>query len=163
VPSKPTILVVEDEPSVAEAIVYALRTDGCVPIHVTTGTAALAAIQSATPDLIVLDVGLPDANGFDLCRQIRRSRELSVIFLTARAEETDRVVGLELGARTSASTSAARACSGMPPTASTSAASIASETRAPSSARPWCVFSSQPARRSTTGSSYASTASTHPA
>jgi two-component system, OmpR family, catabolic regulation response regulator CreB len=95
---KPTILVVEDEPAVADAIVYALRTEGCDPVHVTTGTAALAALRRRAPDLVVLDVGLPDANGFDLCREIRRSHDLPIIFLTARSQETDRVVGLELGA-----------------------------------------------------------------
>ncbi len=95
---RPTVLVVEDEPAVADAIVYALRTDGCDPVHVASGAAALAALGARPVQLVVLDVGLPDANGFDLCREIRRSHEVPIIFLTARSEETDRVVGLELGA-----------------------------------------------------------------
>jgi len=96
--TKPTVLVVEDEPAVADAIVYALRTDGCEPLHVASGAAALAALASRSVQLVILDVGLPDANGFDLCREIRRSQQMPIIFLTARSEETDRVVGLELGA-----------------------------------------------------------------
>ena len=95
---RPTVLVVEDEPAVADAIVYALRTDGYDPVHVASGAAALAALGARPVQLVVLDVGLPDANGFDLCREIRRSHEVPIIFLTARSEETDRVVGLELGA-----------------------------------------------------------------
>jgi two-component system, OmpR family, catabolic regulation response regulator CreB len=98
VPSNSSILVVEDEPAVADAIVYALRTEGYAPLHVTTGAEAVAALKRAVPDLVVLDVGLPDANGFDLCREIRREHDVPIIFLTARSQETDRVVGLELGA-----------------------------------------------------------------
>jgi two-component system catabolic regulation response regulator CreB len=96
--TKPTVLVVEDEPAVADAIVYALRTDGCEPVHVASGSAALAALATRSVQLVILDVGLPDANGFDLCREIRRSQQMPIIFLTARSEETDRVAGLELGA-----------------------------------------------------------------
>ena len=95
---KPKVLVVDDEPAVADAIVYALRTDGCEPTWVSTGADALAALAERHVDLVVLDVGLPDANGFDLCREIRRLRDVPIIFLTARSAETDRVVGLEIGA-----------------------------------------------------------------
>jgi two-component system catabolic regulation response regulator CreB len=95
---KPTILIVEDERSVADSIVYALRTDGCEPVWVTTGGAAREALSTRDISLIVLDIGLPDVNGFDLCREIRRRHEVPIIFLTARAEELDRVAGLEIGA-----------------------------------------------------------------
>jgi two-component system catabolic regulation response regulator CreB len=92
-----TILLVEDEPSIAETIVYALETEGFAPLWKTTGREALAVLQRQTVALIVLDVGLPDTNGFDLCREIRRTREVPIIFLTARSEDVDRIVGLEIG------------------------------------------------------------------
>ena len=95
-----SILIVEDESAIADSIAYALRTEGFVPRHVTLGEQALAALRSpGTPyELIVLDVGLPDMNGFDLCRRLRRFSDVPVIFLTARSDEIDRVVGLEIGA-----------------------------------------------------------------
>jgi two-component system, OmpR family, catabolic regulation response regulator CreB len=91
------ILVIEDEPSVAENITYALSTEGFDAVWCATGGEGLARLKESV-DLIVLDVGLPDRNGFDLCREIRRTSNVPVIFLTARADEVDRVVGLELGA-----------------------------------------------------------------
>ena len=95
---KPRVLVVEDERAVADSIVYALRTDGCEPVWVGTGEDARIVLAGGDVSLVVLDVGLPDCNGFDLCREIRRTREVPVIFLTARSEEMDRVIGLEIGA-----------------------------------------------------------------
>jgi two-component system catabolic regulation response regulator CreB len=95
---KPKVLVVEDERAVADAIVYALATDGCQPSWVSTGGEALAFLAREDVSLVVLDVGLPDASGFDVCRDIRRRSEVPIIFLTARAEEVDRVAGLEIGA-----------------------------------------------------------------
>jgi CheY-like chemotaxis protein len=95
------ILIVEDETAIADGISYALRTDGFTPYHVTMGEAALAILRAADgPDiqLVVLDVGLPDINGFEVCRRLRQFSEVPVIFLTARADEIDRVVGLEIGA-----------------------------------------------------------------
>lgn len=95
------ILIVEDEPMIAEAVLYALNTDGFSTTWVDTGQAALDALnktQSPSFDLIVMDVGLPDINGFELFRQVNQTHDLPVIFLTARAGEVDRVVGLELGA-----------------------------------------------------------------
>jgi two-component system, OmpR family, catabolic regulation response regulator CreB len=97
-PMRPKILVVEDERAVADTIEYALRTDGCDPVCVGTGHDARAAVTAGDIALIVLDVGLPDVNGFDLCREIRRSSNVPVLFLTARSEELDRVAGLEIGA-----------------------------------------------------------------
>ena len=97
-PAKPSVLVVEDEPSIAETIVYALETEGFSVRAVATGRAALTAAAEATPALVVLDVGLPDLSGFDVCRELQRRAAVPVIFLTARSSEVDRIVGLELGA-----------------------------------------------------------------
>jgi two-component system catabolic regulation response regulator CreB len=96
---KPRILVVEDEPAIADTIVYALATDGFEPDWCGTGAEALKAVRQRGPALAVLDIGLPDTNGFDLFRQLRElDPALPAIFLTARSSEVDRVVGLELGA-----------------------------------------------------------------
>lgn len=101
--SRPRILVVEDEPAIADTIVYALSTDGFAPQWCASGAAARDAQRAADPDaqaaLAILDVGLPDINGFELFKQLTAAQPgLPVIFLTARASEIDRVVGLELGA-----------------------------------------------------------------
>jgi two-component system catabolic regulation response regulator CreB len=96
-----TILIVEDELAIADSIAYALRTDGFVPVHVSLGEAALAAMRdggAGAPALIVLDIGLPDMNGFEVCRRLRQFSDVPVIFLTARSDEIDRIVGLEIGA-----------------------------------------------------------------
>jgi two-component system, OmpR family, catabolic regulation response regulator CreB len=92
------ILVVEDEPAIAETIVYALRTEGFAPEWVTTGREALALLATRPVALAVLDVGLPDMSGFDVCREMRRRGDVPIVFLTSRGTEIDRVVGLELGA-----------------------------------------------------------------
>lgn len=93
------ILVVEDEQSIADSIIYALESDGFAPMHVTTGLEAMKRLKAQSFDLSVLDVGLPDMNGFDLCRQIKQEKQaMPVIFLTARSSEVDRIVGLEIGA-----------------------------------------------------------------
>jgi two-component system catabolic regulation response regulator CreB len=97
-PGQQTILVVEDEPPIAETIVYALQTEGFATLWKTTGRDALAALAEPGLVLVILDIGLPDASGFDVCREIRRRGALPVIFLTARSDEVDRIVGLELGA-----------------------------------------------------------------
>ena len=93
------ILVVEDEPAIADTIVYALQTDGFEPLWCATCAAALDALKSQPIALAVLDVGLPDGNGFDLFKRMQAlAPAVPAIFLTARASEIDRVVGLELGA-----------------------------------------------------------------
>jgi two-component system catabolic regulation response regulator CreB len=92
------ILVVEDEPSIADNITYALSTEGFTPEWRRTGADALAALAEGPFALVILDVGLPDANGFDLAREIRKAHEVPLIFVTARSHEIDRVVGLEIGA-----------------------------------------------------------------
>ena len=95
---KPRILVVEDEPGIADTIRYALATDGFEPICCSTGAEALKKLAEQGVSLIVLDVGLPDINGFDLFKRLQTQTDAPVIFLTARSDEIDRVVGLELGA-----------------------------------------------------------------
>ena len=92
------ILVVEDEIAIADAVLYALRAEGFEARHCLLGEPALAQLRADPVDLLILDVGLPDITGFELCRQLRRFSDLPVIFLTARAGEIDRVLGLELGA-----------------------------------------------------------------
>ncbi len=93
---KPRILIVEDEPGIADTLVYALSADGFEAVWCATAADALA--KSDDFDLAILDVGLPDLNGFELFKRLRARRDLPVLFLTARADEIDRVVGLELGA-----------------------------------------------------------------
>ncbi|NUZ04249.1 two-component system response regulator CreB [Piscinibacter koreensis] len=96
---KPRVLIVEDEPGIADTLQYALRTDGFEPAWCATGEAALQSVAANPPALVILDVGLPDASGFEVFKRLRALAEhLPVIFLTARSDEIDRVVGLELGA-----------------------------------------------------------------
>lgn len=97
-PVRQVILVVEDEQAIADTIVYALRTEGFEPVWRTTGGAALEVVRTQTVVLVVLDVGLPDMSGFDVCRELQKRGAPPVIFLTARSAEVDRIVGLELGA-----------------------------------------------------------------
>ncbi len=93
-----TILVVEDEAAIAETITYALQTEGFAPVWKTTGRDALAVLAAQPVALVVLDVGLPDRSGLDVCRELRQRHTVPVIFLTARSGEVDKIVGLELGA-----------------------------------------------------------------
>lgn len=95
---KKRILVVEDEPSILTNIIYSLETEGFEPQGCTTGEQSLMKFAAAPPDFIILDVGLPDMNGFDLCRILRQKSNVPILFLTARGEEIDRIVGLEIGA-----------------------------------------------------------------
>ncbi len=92
------ILLLEDEQAIADTLLYALQSEGFEVRHVSLARQALQAFQDNPPDLAVLDIGVPDGNGFDVCRAIRKTSELPIIFLTARHEEIDRVLGLELGA-----------------------------------------------------------------
>lgn len=91
------ILIVEDEPSIADNILYSLESEGFSTCVCTTGEEALARAKADAFSLVVLDVGLPDMTGFEVCRRLRAARDVPVIFLTARNSEVDRVVGLEIG------------------------------------------------------------------
>ena len=95
---KPHILIVEDEDAIAAALTYALSTDGMTTTHVRLLADARRELAERRPALMILDVGLPDGSGFELCREVRSGLSLPIILLTARSEEIDRVVGLELGA-----------------------------------------------------------------
>jgi two-component system, OmpR family, catabolic regulation response regulator CreB len=97
------ILLLEDDPAIAGTVAFALQREGMAVEHVLLVGDARAGAAAALPALAILDVGLPDGSGLDLCRQWRQSgdaalRALPILMLTARAEELDRVVGLELGA-----------------------------------------------------------------
>jgi len=94
---KPRILVVEDEPSILDNIVYSLQTEGFEPQGCGTAGDARAALERGSFALVVLDIGLPDLPGFELCKEIRKASNIPIIFLTARAAEVDRIVGLEIG------------------------------------------------------------------
>ncbi|MDB5801932.1 MAG: two-component regulatory system, response regulator protein [Rhodocyclales bacterium] len=94
----PQILIVEDEPAIADTLCYSLRSEGYAPEWVATGEAALNAVGIDTA-LVILDVGLPDLSGFEVCRRLRaRPDSPPVMFLTAHSEEIDRVLGFEIGA-----------------------------------------------------------------
>ena len=97
------ILLLEDDPAIAGTVAFALQREGWSVDHVLLVGAARAGVMAELPALAILDVGLPDGSGLELCRQWRQSgdgglRALPILMLTARAEELDRVVGLELGA-----------------------------------------------------------------
>lgn len=92
------VLVVEDEAAIADTLVYALQTEGFTTTWLNLACAALDHVQQNRVDLIILDVGLPDISGFEMCRRLRRFSDVPVIFLTARGDEVDRIVGLEIGA-----------------------------------------------------------------
>ncbi len=97
----PTILVVDDEPDLVELLRVNLRQAGFEVSTAATGREALDALRRSVPDLVVLDLMLPDLSGTELCRRVRESPELAhlpILMLTARAEEVDRVVGFEVGA-----------------------------------------------------------------
>ncbi len=93
-----TILIVEDEPSIADNVVYALETEGFQTRWVRLGADGLDILRNESVQLVILDVGLPDGNGFEFCKSIRSFSDVPIIFLTARSDEVDRVVGLEIGA-----------------------------------------------------------------
>jgi DNA-binding response OmpR family regulator len=95
---RPVVLFVEDERSILEPFSRALAREGFDPVPARTVAEALAAARERPPDVVLLDVMLPDGDGRDVLRELRRTSDVPVIMLTARGTETDRVVGLELGA-----------------------------------------------------------------
>ncbi|NDK37768.1 two-component system response regulator CreB [Pseudoxanthomonas gei] len=102
-PAMPLILIAEDESAIADTVLYALRSEGLEAEHCLLGREVVPRVRAGGVDVVVLDVGLPDRSGFDVCRELRSApeawvNEVPVIFLTARNDEIDRVLGLELGA-----------------------------------------------------------------
>ncbi|HEY4701574.1 MAG TPA: response regulator transcription factor, partial [Streptosporangiaceae bacterium] len=94
----PTVLVVDDEPNIRELVQVALTFHGCTVVTAASGQAALREAAASEPDLVVLDVVLPDLDGFEVCRRLRaRGDEVPIIFLTARDTSSDTVQGLALG------------------------------------------------------------------
>lgn len=94
----PHILILEDEPSIAESLIFVLQSESFTTHWESLASKALAYAKAETVDLIIMDVGLPDMTGFEACKQLRKFSEVPVMFLTARADELDRVIGLEIGA-----------------------------------------------------------------
>jgi DNA-binding response OmpR family regulator len=92
------ILVVEDEASISEPFAEALRRAGFEALVTRTAAGALQLAEEAEPDLIMLDLALPDGDGRDVCRELRRRSDVPIVMLTARGTEMDKIVGLELGA-----------------------------------------------------------------
>lgn len=92
------ILIIEDETAIAETLIYAFKEAGFTSSHHLLGATAVSAIANNQIDFVILDVGLPDMTGFDVCKQIRQTSNVPILFLTARNHEIDRIVGLEIGA-----------------------------------------------------------------
>jgi two-component system alkaline phosphatase synthesis response regulator PhoP len=97
-PATRTALVVDDEPAIVELVRDALDGAGYSVDTAFDGLAALRSARKRSPDIVILDVGLPGLDGFEVCRQLRKESNAPILFLTARSSEVDRVVGLELGA-----------------------------------------------------------------
>ena len=92
------ILVADDDPQIRDVLRIALKQAGFAVTEAGDGQAALEAAQSLQPDLIILDIGMPEMDGLEVCRALRKSSDVPILFLTAQSDEVDRVVGLELGA-----------------------------------------------------------------
>ena len=95
---KAKILIIEDEPAILDNIQYVLEAEGLETIRLSEGLSVLPLLARERFDLILIDIGLPDVSGLDLCKEIRKAHSTPIIFLTARTGEIDRVVGLEIGA-----------------------------------------------------------------
>lgn len=93
-----SILIIEDESSIADVLAYALKSEGYATQCCTLGSEGLEQLRSGAHSMAILDVGLPDMNGFEVCRHARKFTDIPILFLTARSEEVDRIVGLEIGA-----------------------------------------------------------------
>jgi two-component system catabolic regulation response regulator CreB len=92
------ILIVDDEAAISDNIQFVLESEGLDAVRVPTGLEALPILEQGPIDLVILDIGLPDINGIELLKEIRRTRMVPIILLTARSGELDRVLGLEIGA-----------------------------------------------------------------
>ncbi|MFO1371461.1 MAG: response regulator transcription factor [Candidatus Competibacteraceae bacterium] len=92
-----TILVVDDDPHIREVLCFALKKNGFDPIEAENGEQALARFQEARPDLVVLDIVMPELDGTEVCKALRRISAVPIVFLSSRDDEVDRIIGLELG------------------------------------------------------------------
>jgi two-component system OmpR family response regulator len=92
------ILVVDDDPHICEVICFALEKAGLETVRARDGAAALKLFGARPPDLVVLDIGMPEIDGLEVCRRIRQTSEVPILFLSARDDEIDRILGLEIGA-----------------------------------------------------------------
>ena len=97
-PMSHSILVVDDDPNIRDVVCFALGKAGMSTRAASDGATAMGMTEAEPPDLIVLDINMPEMDGLDFCRQVRRSSEVPILFLSSRDEEIDRVIGLELGA-----------------------------------------------------------------
>lgn len=93
----PRVLIADDEPNIREVISFALERAGFAVATARNGSEALQQVRRGSVDLIVLDIGMPEMDGLEVCRQIRKSSDVPILFLSARDEEIDRVLGLEIG------------------------------------------------------------------
>jgi two-component system, OmpR family, response regulator len=91
------ILVVDDDPHIRDVICYAIENAGMSPVTAQDGAAALVRLDGGGVDLVILDIGMPEMDGLEVCRRIRKRDETPILFLSARSDEVDRIVGLELG------------------------------------------------------------------
>jgi two-component system, OmpR family, catabolic regulation response regulator CreB len=92
-----TVLIVDDEPALAAPLAYVLKQEGFAVLQATRVQEAEQLLAGHSVDFLVLDVGLPDQSGFEFCKRVRKTRDVPILFLTARTEEVDRIVGLEIG------------------------------------------------------------------
>jgi len=92
-----TILVVDDDPHIRDVITFALEAAGFACITARDGRAALQVVTDQCPDLIVLDINMPEMDGLDVCREVRKTSDTPILFLSSRDEEIDRIIGLEIG------------------------------------------------------------------
>ncbi|MBK8964837.1 MAG: response regulator [Candidatus Competibacteraceae bacterium] len=93
----PTILVVDDDPHIRDVICFALKKDGFTTVEAEDGEQALKRFQETRPDLVVLDIVMPELDGTEVCKALRRTSAVPIIFLSSRDDEVDRILGLELG------------------------------------------------------------------
>lgn len=93
----PTILVVDDDPHIRDVICFALKKDGFATVEAENGEQALKRFEEARPDLVVLDIVMPELDGTEVCKALRRTSAVPIIFLSSRDDEVDRILGLELG------------------------------------------------------------------
>jgi two-component system, OmpR family, response regulator len=91
------ILIADDEPNIREVISFALERAGFATVTARNGSEALQQVRRSPVDLVILDIGMPEMDGLEVCRQLRKSSDLPILFLSARDEEIDRVLGLEIG------------------------------------------------------------------